>query len=131
MIREAVRIGDIEIDPYNPAHLNSVSYDLTLGDELMIYRLWVTFDPHLDEPGPLGGPSLRQIATGKPRDGSDFGIDRHRFLDVRDEPEVQAFKIDRQEGWILKPGIGYLMHTHERVFTKRSVPVLDGKSSIG
>lgn len=135
-IRYAVEHGDIEIDPYNPANVNPVSYDLTLGDELMIYKRWVTFDHTLDEPGQFGGPNLRQIATGKPRDGGDFGLDREwatgpRYLDVKDEPEVQKFKIDREHGWILKPGIGYLMHTHERILTTKYVPVLDGKSSIG
>ena len=31
----------------------------------------------------------------------------------------------------LRPGIGYLMHTAERICTDHFVPVLDGKSSIG
>jgi dCTP deaminase len=31
----------------------------------------------------------------------------------------------------LEPNVGYLMHTIERVHTKKYVPVLDGKSSIG
>lgn len=34
-------------------------------------------------------------------------------------------------GYVLKPGNLYLMHTEERVWTDRFVPVLDGKSSIG
>ena len=32
---------------------------------------------------------------------------------------------------MLMPGVGYLMHTAERVCTNKYVPVLDGKSSLG
>lgn len=32
---------------------------------------------------------------------------------------------------MVKPGIGYLMHTKERVATSCYVPVIDGKSSLG
>lgn len=109
-IRHAVENGEIEIDPYNPDHLNPVSYDLTLGDEVVIYKTWVGFEE----------TDLFRLSP-----------DERRVLDVKDEPETAKFKIDPERGWILKPGIGYLMHTHERVFTKKYVPVLDGKSSIG
>ena len=34
-------------------------------------------------------------------------------------------------GFILMPGVGYLMHTHEKIHTDKYVPILDGKSSIG
>jgi dCTP deaminase len=34
-------------------------------------------------------------------------------------------------GFVIRPGRGYLMHTVERVATHRYVPVLDGKSSLG
>ena len=33
-------------------------------------------------------------------------------------------------GVVLRPGNGYLLHTHERVHTNKYVPVLDGKSSV-
>jgi dCTP deaminase len=129
LIRAAQARGDIEIDPFNPAHVNPVSYDLTLGDELMIYKRWVHYDETYESRGPMGFATSRADAAGA-RNGSDF----HRtdtFLDVRDEPETVKFRINPERGWILKPGIGYLMHTRERVHTKKYVPVLDGKSSIG
>jgi len=36
-IREYVKAGTIEIDPYVPEHVNPNSVDLTLGDEVVIY----------------------------------------------------------------------------------------------
>jgi dCTP deaminase len=43
---------------------------------------------------------------------------------------VETFTMDGM-GFSLQPGILYLMHTEEVVWTSRYVPVLDGKSSIG
>lgn len=111
-IRRAIANGDIEIDPFVPEHVNPVSVDLTLGAEVLVYERWVqrgtleANDAHLPElPGPY-------------------------WLDVREEPGTIKFKLD-DKGIILRPGIGYLMHTAERVHTRKYVPVLDGKSSIG
>ncbi len=130
-IRAAVTRGDIEIDPFNPAHVNPASYDLTLGDEVMIYKRWVGYDENYDSRGPSGLETSRADVIG-PRDGSDlYRPHTDLVLDSREEPNTAKFKIHPEAGWILKPGIGYLMHTAERVHTKRYVPVLDGKSSIG
>jgi len=115
-IQRALWCGDIEIDPFNPKHMNPVSVDLTLGDEVLVYERWVQrgtldeSDVHLpDLPVPdLPGPY---------------------WLDVREVPNTIKFKLDAK-GVILRPGVGYLMHTAERVHTKKYVPVLDGKSSL-
>jgi dCTP deaminase len=92
-ILAAVKCGDIEIDPFDPARLNPVSYDLALGNEVLSYETM-------------------------------YG------LDAKKEPRVQRSTI-LDHGFICYPGHGYLMHTVERVHTKKYVPVLDGKSSIG
>lgn len=92
-IYRAVEDGSIEIEPFDRAQLNPVSYDLTLGDGVKVYSY-----------------------TGE--------------LDAKKEPACVDISI-RPSGLLLCPGIGYLMHTRERVFTKSFVPVLDGKSSIG
>ncbi len=137
LIRAAVAAGDIEIDPYNPAHVNPVSYDLTLGEEVAVYKRWVYYDAEYDvRPSLPGSPHIqlgisRAEITGKPRDGSDMYPFKDEVQDVRHEPEIATFKIDPERGWLLRPGIGYLMHTRERILTKKFVPVLDGKSSIG
>lgn len=112
----AVETGKIRLDPFRVEQLNPTSYDLTLGDEVAVYKTWVeTF--------------LYEHQTGV-QDGTRFQP-RAGILDARQEPQVERFVIDPQQGWLLKPGIGYLMHTNERVSTKAYVPILDGKSSIG
>ena len=95
-IETSIKLGTIEIDPYDPAQLNPASYDLTLGDRVLTYE---------DE------------AVGP--------------YSVRDEPKVREHKVDPEFGFWLRRGVGYLMHTRERVHTDCYVPVIDGKSSIG
>ncbi len=123
-IRQAVLNGEIIIHPYNPAFVNPASYDLTLGDRVAVYKHWVRTVPSSSTLSPLRSPNAVE-------DGSRFSpIDLGPF-DIKQKPEVETFTIDPQVGWVLKPGIGYLMHTRESVFTEDYVPVLDGKSSIG
>lgn len=57
-------------------------------------------------------------------------IGEERPLDSRKENPIWTNGIG-PSGYDLEPGELYLMHTAERVATKRFVPVLDGKSSIG
>lgn len=127
----AILIGieskDIEIDPFNPKHVNAASYDVTLGDEVTVYKDWV----HFDERAHAYHNGHDLIPVGNIRDGRDlFPVDN--ILDVRREPGTQSFKIDSSRGWVLKPNIGYLMHTRERVrVSNKLVPILDGKSSTG
>ena len=117
ILASKIESGLIEIEPYNPAQLNPTSYDLTLGDEVAVYEDWVeTYDTRGE--------------TCPTEDGRHF-VPRNRIIDVRQEPRIQKFKIDPERGWLLLPKIGYLMHTRERVTTKKYVPILDGKSSIG
>ena len=116
-IREAVNRGSIVIEPYRPEHVNPTSYDLTLGDEVAVYEKWVeTYDS--------------SVGIASNEDGRHFTV-LNGVLDAKTEPHVKRFKINPERGWLLKPGIGYLMHTAERVATKDYVPILDGKSSIG
>lgn len=112
-IRRAIASGDIEIDPFEPSHVNPVSVDLTLGDEVLVYSKWVEW---LDSSVPDAAENIRPST--------------YYVLDVSEEPHTKKFKID-EKGLTLRPGVGYLMHTRERVHTKKYVPVLDGKSSIG
>ncbi len=112
-IQEAVTAGTIVIDPFDPARMNAASYDLTLGDGVAVYKNWVSTE-----------------STQPVQDGKLFQP-RGREVNVQEEPEVVRFKINPTLGWVLNPGIGYLMHTTERVWTDAFVPILDGKSSIG
>lgn len=100
-IYAAVERGFIDISPFDESRLNPASYDLELGDEVGIYAV----------PGGLRGYK--------------------RTLDSKHESPFMLERMDRTEGFTVEPGYLYLMHTRERISTKRFVPVLDGKSSIG
>ena len=56
---------------------------------------------------------------------------READIDSKVEPRTVGYVIDGDEGIVLRPGELYLMHTVERVYTSRFVPIIDGKSSIG
>lgn len=106
-IRCEVERGEIEIDPFRLEQLNPVSYDLRLGRGVAVYKgvtnfLW-------DEVTPDG-------------DG---------VVDAAKDNKVRHLEMKAGEPFRLEPGVGYLMHTEERVKTDKFVPVLDGKSSIG
>jgi len=110
-IREYIKAGTIEIDPFVPEHVNPNSVDLTLGDDVVTYerrQQWV--DP------------LWSFVTG-------IKV-LHEELDSRRENKTRKEKISG-EGIVLRPGQLYLMHTVERVYTDVFVPIIDGKSSLG
>lgn len=124
-ISKAIEEGTIQVSPYNHAHLNPGSLDLTLGTEVAVYEDWV----HCYERS-----RASQFGKADPvtyEDGAYFEPRPDGVIDVKVEPRVRKFPIDPEKGWILKPGIGYLMHTAERVYSSRYIPVIDGKSSIG
>jgi dCTP deaminase len=52
------------------------------------------------------------------------------YLDAKEDNPTELRELP-EEGFVLLPGIGYLLHTEERVRTDRYVPIIDGKSSIG
>lgn len=116
-IVSALQNSEIEISPYSSTQVNPNSYDLRLGDSVAVYERWVVYDPTAQDPV---GASLRPVEPN-----FMCGV-----LDTKKEPKVLNFKIG-EAGWILKPGIGYLMHTHERVSSSKYVSCLDGKSSLG
>jgi len=129
-ILAALDKGDIQIDPFVPEHVNITSYDLTLGTGVSVYRTWVAEDqaamstfPGCEKDG--GHLIPHQGHSGVYLNPSFSGHDSKRPLDTLD------YQIDPEVGWILKPGIGYLMHTQESIGTSKYNPILDGKSSIG
>lgn len=119
-IREAVDKGEIEIDPFDPKQLNPASYDLRLGTGVAVYDTWVA-------------PAYVRRERGGPMYVTHRDHDRLRptdqEMDAKLEPPITRFAIG-DDGLVLEPNIGYLMHTAERIATKRFVPVIDGKSSL-
>lgn len=113
-IVNAVERGDIVVDPFEPANVNPVSLDLRLGSRVSVYDRVVR----------------ARLNGEKEEDGSLFDIVYGTFLDMSRPNEVVSFDITPR-GWMLRPGILYLMHTQERILARKHVPILDGKSSIG
>ncbi len=119
-----IEAGAIRIEPgVNEAHINPASYDLTLGPKVAVYVNSVTF-------GHLGERYPSPTATHPDWDMKP-AVKERSILDSRKPNSVHVFDMHPVHGWLLKPGIGYLMHTAERIWTKMYVPVLDGKSSLG
>ncbi len=111
-IARQVKLGNIVIDPFRPANINPASYDVTLGETIRVYDKVVS---SYGDWRRVQGETLHPI-TG--------------VLDMALEQPTRELKMT-SAGFVLLPGIGYLMHTQERVWTNGYVPVLDGKSSIG
>lgn len=130
MIHKAVKAGDIEIDPFEEKLLNPASIDLRLGNKVAVYTNWVgvkadmqdsiAWDVRGLEPKVYAGEQVWNGELLKVWPGS---------VSVKDKPKVATFIIDHEQGWLLKPGILYLMHTVESVRSYTYNPVLDGKSS--
>lgn len=107
-IRNQISDGNILIEPFDDAQINPASYDLRLG------RDYATYVPKSHKhPNTLGA-----VLQGP-------------FLNCR-EPETLEIRRDTiLDHLTLMPDTLYLMHTVERVRTRRFVPIVDGKSSIG
>ncbi len=123
MILSGMQIGfhvewkDIKIEPFRKGQLNSNSYDIRLGEEIAVYSDVVWADFTCREPGDLPGSHIQPKAF--------------KHLDSRLPATTVKHRMDSKLGMLLKPGIGYLGHTLETIWSDSFVPILDGKSSIG
>lgn len=134
-INKQVEAGNIRIDPFKAHRLNAASYDLTLGSEVAVYEAVVDGDLAPKSNQFTGRVGIAGEALA-PRYES-FRLRREfvaepgvNCLDAKADNRVLRYEMD-ERGFLLKPGIGYLMHTAERVWTENFEPILDGKSSIG
>lgn len=122
-ISSEVAAGRIAISDFDPSRVNPASYDLTLGPKVAVYKSAVRFRGFIDSyrtPPVDGHPDVSMAPTEYP----------YYTLDSRKPNAVHEF-VMKDTGWRLLPGIGYLMHTAERVRTEHFVPIIDGKSSLG
>jgi dCTP deaminase len=129
-IIDCVAAGDIVIEPFDLECINPASIDLRLGDEVAVYSDWVDCSAENYHRTVVHGLDVANLVHF---DGA--GLVGHGYMsyvqDIKKPARMHTFKMDKETGWVLKPGILYLMHTLESVCTERFVPVLDGKSSIG
>ena len=148
-ICEAVRAGDIVIDPWAPGQVsdhveaweqhrrvNSGSYDLRLGNKVSVYQnavdlvhggsRYVSYYEDL-----IHDVSRMKFTPPQYFDGTRLVPNGSYVIDSKAKQSVHTFEIDPMVGWVCYPGIGYLMHTQETIWTEKYIPVIDGKSSIG
>jgi len=132
-IQRCIREGRISVTPFDEKYINPGSLDLTLGDTVALYRdTAVVSAGGFDLPFRTGTMDLTEEALrATTRQGGKNLTPYYAEMDSKKQHDVWKFDIDPKIGWLLRPGIGYLMHTAERVCTKEFVPVIDGKSSIG
>jgi dCTP deaminase len=119
-IKRAIADGSVVVEPFHPDRVQPNSIDLTLGDEVRIYRDVTDFSSNF-----LGGDSYDTSCCIRPRN------DRHctNALDSKVDNVSTLFQID-ESGWLIVPGVLYLMHTAEIVSSNRYVTQLNGKSSL-
>lgn len=121
-IQKQIEAGRIDITPFNRKHINPASVDLTLGDRVTLY------EGSFREQDPK-----RQSIDGRQYQALPSLLARNPDViwDTRSAWPTVSRTMDPEIGWVLKPGVCYLMHTVERIHTDHFVPVLDGKSSLG
>jgi len=104
-ILDAMYRGEIVIDPFVRHALGGNSYDVHLGETLLVYT------PSRDRWFGPGGVVMP-------------------VLDAKRENPTEEISIP-DDGYLLEPGVLYLAATLEYTETHKHVPVLDGKSSVG
>ena len=120
-IERQIAAGRITIDPYRQEHVSCGSVDLTLGDRVTLYE--GTFGDDRRHPS-VDGRTYTPIASVAKRNPE-------LVWDARSPWPTVTRVIDPKVGWVLKPGICYLLHTAERIHTDHFIPIIDGKSSVG
>lgn len=132
---------DIVIVPFDHRCLGSNSYDLHLGDTLLVYKHTIPtgMKPAIEYKGNISLHKMRDwfettVAYNNfKNDYYEFDAMNPKFLidpTNRAHHETISIKIP-ETGLILSPHIGYLGTTLEYTETRNLFPYIDGKSSIG
>jgi deoxycytidine triphosphate deaminase len=128
ILRE-VRQGRIEIDPFVEENIQPSSVDLRLGTTVKVYSSSVQwYEQEGSVSRHISGTMVPKVIPNGPE------LNRaYLSLDMKEPPPdtgrlTDEFTID-ESGWVLKPGILYLMHTEERLHTKLYATDITGKSS--
>lgn len=117
-IRDEVGWKTIEIEPYDEKRVQPNSVDLTLGAGVSVYASVTKLGPTQKDRHYLRSLEMSEALMLHPGG-----------LDPKRKNDTYQFQLD-DSGWEVKPGILYLMHTAERIHTKKFVTQLNGKSSI-
>lgn len=111
-IQAQQKLGNIKIDPWDPSLLGPNSYDLHLGDSLLMYSSSVADRKRVVDPN----SSIQNPV---------------RAIDSRNPPSTMPVRQLAEGGWLLIPGTLYIGVTREWTLTRGFVPRIDGRSSLG
>lgn len=114
-------LGNIVIEPFEPAHVGPNSYDVRLGSKVLHYLTGLKTTPDYQSDD---GNSAVVIREYQHPQGYEQVLDMGKECPVVEE-QIPA------GGMLLMPGILYLGHTLERTETRGFVPYVDGRSSVG
>ena len=103
-ILDEVKAGNIQITPFDESRINPNSYNLTLGNKLLVYDTYI----------------LRSV----------YDDSQIHLLDMKKNNPTKEIIIP-EDGLLIEPGRVYLGTTNEYTFTDKYVPMLEGRSSIG
>jgi dCTP deaminase len=136
-IKKLVDEGRMVITPFDPNQVNPNSYNLRLGDTLKVYkdvlpagiRPWIPVKKN-------GKYSITDWYETKWDCLKDIVRPSHYFPNPKLalDPDKNHKFIETQipkNGLMLRPNTLYIAHTLEYTGNKDSVPMLDGRSSIG
>ncbi len=112
MIKAAIEIGDIVIDPFDPKALGTNSYDVHINPWLRFYKQELI------------------IPAGKHSRLDAYCDPVYEELDCKKDNPTLSNEIG-PNGFVLEPDVLYLASTIEYTRTRKYVPFLDGKSSVG
>lgn len=119
-LRAQVATGRISVTPFRESRVQPNSIDLTLGDGVCVYRQVTCIHRDREE---------RPVLQATSFDTSRYFIPFSGVLDTRLQNPTERFTMD-ESGWLIQPGILYLMHVVEVLHAPKLVMELDGKSSL-
>jgi dCTP deaminase len=117
-IRSRIKSRQIQVAPFDDAKVRQNSLDVTLGKGVCVYK---------DQVYVPASQRLLVQPTSYER-SREFTAYDGGHLDVKKNNPVFNFTMD-ESGWMLVPGILYLMHIEEVLCTPKLVMSLDGRSS--
>ena len=116
-IIKEVEHKNIIVDPYDESRVQANSVDVTLGPQVTVYSDFAYL-------GRFSGEGSFALSRGI--------LEQHsvtKYLDPKAKnPSITLIMDDT--GWLVKPGILYLMHVNERAYAPEYVMTITGKSSI-
>lgn len=132
-IRTEIETERIKVDPFVEANIQPSSLDLRLGNRVKVYSNCVGFVPPSSDPPSLVSSVQSSMLMPMPAAPGPDLSGRYLSLHMEEPPPntghlTREFTID-ESGWVLRPGILYLMHTLETLSTDHFATDITGKSS--